>query len=176
MGYRLWDKEKSKLTLATELAAQAMKAIGPERQVILLCDRWYPKAEVAAFVEQFENLEMVCNASVDAVLYGPTPAKTGKKSRPRKRGERIVLDEILLSEPENGDWLIGMVPVITNLWKDKAVYALVTAPKTGKQAAVCSYARLIQELFALTGRIALTKQLVLMERKTSFTCLWPGMA
>lgn len=25
-----------------------------------------------------------------------------------------------------------MMPVITNLWKDKVVYALVTAPKNGK--------------------------------------------
>ena len=132
VGYRLWDKEKSRLALTAKLAAQAMIAIGPKRQVILLCDSWYPKAEVAALVEQFENLEMVCNARVDTALYGLPPAKTGKKGRPRKRGNRISLDEILLNEPETGDWLIGMVPVITNLWKDKVVYALVTAPKNGK--------------------------------------------
>ena len=115
VGYRLWDKEKSKLALAAELAAQAMKTIGPERQVILLCDSWYPKAEVTALVEPFENLEMVCNARVDTALYGLPPAKTGKRGRPRKREERIALDEIILSEPETGDWLIGMMPVITNL-------------------------------------------------------------
>ena len=132
VGYRFWDKEKSRLALAAELAAQAMKTIGSERQVILLCDSWYPKAEVTALVEQFENLEMVCNARVDTVLYGLPPAKTGKKNRPRKRGDQVALDKIVLSEPENGDWLIGMMPVITNLWKDKVVYALVTAPKNGK--------------------------------------------
>ena len=112
VGYRLWDKEKSKLALAAELAAQAMKAIGPERQVILLCDSWYPKAEVVALVEQFDNLEMVCNARVDTALYGLPPAKTGKKGRPRKRGNRIQLDDIVLGEPESGDWLIGMMPEI----------------------------------------------------------------
>ncbi len=132
VGYRLWDKEKSKLALAAELAAQAMKAIGPERQGILLCDSWYPKAEVTALVEQFENLEMVCNARVDTALYGLAPAKTGKRCRPKKRGDRIHLEKIVLSEPKSGDWLIGMVPVITNLWKGKVVYALVTAPKNGK--------------------------------------------
>ena len=132
VGYRLWDKEKSKLALAAELVAQAMKVIGSERQVILLCDSWYPKAEVAALVEQFDNLEMVCNARVDTALYGLPPARTGKKGRPRKRGSRIQLDDIVLGEPESGDWLIGMMPVITNLWKDKVVYALVTAPKNGK--------------------------------------------
>lgn len=132
VGYKLWDKEKSKLAWAAELAEQAMKVIGPDRQVILLCDSWYPKAEVASLVEQFENLEMVCNARVDTALYGLPPAKTGKRGRPRKRGDRIWLKDVVLSEPQSGDWLIGIVPVITNLWKEKVVYALVTAPKNGK--------------------------------------------
>ena len=132
VGYRLWDKETSKLALAADLVAQAMKVMDSERQVILLCDSWYPKAEVVALVEQFDNLEMVCNVRVDTALYGLPPAKTGKKGRPRKRGDRIQLDKIVLGNPESGDWLIGMMPVITNLWKDKVVYALVTAPKNGK--------------------------------------------
>lgn len=34
---------------------------GPKYQVILLCGSWYPKAEVTALVEQFENLKMICN-------------------------------------------------------------------------------------------------------------------
>ncbi len=72
-----------KLALAAELAEQAMKAIGPERQVILICDIWYPKAGVAALVEQFDNLEMVCNVRVDTALYGLPPAKTGKKGHPK---------------------------------------------------------------------------------------------
>ncbi|MDO4339067.1 MAG: transposase [Eubacteriales bacterium] len=132
VGYKLWDKESSKLALAAELVKQAMKVIDPGRQVILLCDSWYPKGEVAALVEQFENLEMVCNARVDTALYGLPPAKTGKRGRPRKHGDRIRLKDIVLSEPQSGDWLIGIVPVITNLWKGKVVYALVTAPKNGK--------------------------------------------
>ncbi len=81
VGYRLWDMEKSKLALAAELAAQAMKAIGSKRQVILLCDSWYLKAEVAALVEQFENLEMVCNARVDTALTGSRQLKPGKGRR-----------------------------------------------------------------------------------------------
>ena len=68
-----------------------------------------------------------------------------------------MLDEIILSGPENGDWLIGMMPVITNLRKGKVVYALVTALKNGNGAVVNSYVRLIQEPFPLTGRIALKK-------------------
>ena len=119
VGYRLWDKETSKLALAADLVAQAMKVMDSKHQVILLYDSWYPKAEVVALVEQFDNLEMVCNARVDTALYGLPPAKTGKKGRTRKRGNRIQLDEIVLGDPISGDWLIGMMPVITNLWKGK---------------------------------------------------------
>ncbi len=86
--------------MAADLVAQAMKVIDSERQVILLCDSWYPKAEVVALGEPFDNLEMVYNARVDTALYGLPPAKTGKKGRPRKRGDRIQLDEIGLVWPE----------------------------------------------------------------------------
>ena len=100
-----------------------MGAIGHGRQVILLCDSWYPKAEVVSLVGRFGNLGMVCNIRVDTALYGLPPARTGKRGRPRKRGDRILLDGVALSEPESGDWLVGVVPAITNLWKGRVVYA-----------------------------------------------------
>jgi len=87
---------------------------------------------VLALVQQFENLEIVCNVRVDTALFGLPQARTGKKGRPKKHESQIRLDDIILSEPESGDWLIGTMPVITNLWKGKVVYALVTAPKNGK--------------------------------------------
>jgi len=43
---------------------EVMKVIGSERQVLLLCDRWYPKAEVAALVEH-----QVRNWSANPVRY-----------------------------------------------------------------------------------------------------------
>lgn len=86
VGYQVWDKEKSELILAAEPVAQAMKAIGPARQVVLLCDSWYPKTEVTALVEQFENLEMVYNARGDTTLYGLPPAETEKKAVPESVG------------------------------------------------------------------------------------------
>lgn len=91
LGYRLWDKEKTKLLLAAELVQQAMKVIGSQRQVILLCDSWYPKAEVAYLVNQFENLELICNVRNDTVLYDLPPAPNGKRGRPRKRGVKLSI-------------------------------------------------------------------------------------
>lgn len=86
MGYRFWDKEKGKIALAAELAAQAMKVIGPKHQVILLCDSWYPKVEVVALVEQFENLEMVYNARVDMSLSVSLPLRPERRGIPESVG------------------------------------------------------------------------------------------
>ncbi len=64
LGYRLWDKEKSKLAIAAEMVRQAMSTIGSARQGFLLCDSWYPKAEVARLIKEFKNLDMICNAGL----------------------------------------------------------------------------------------------------------------
>ena len=61
-----------------------------------LCSKWYAHA---ALVKQLENLETVCTARGDTALYGLAPARTGKRN-----------------EPQNGDWLTGIMPVSTNLW------------------------------------------------------------
>ena len=132
IGYRMWDKSKTKLALAAEMIEQAMKVIGTKRQVILLCDSWYPKAEITELVERYDNLDMICNVRIDTVLYKLPPAPTGKRGRPRKRGDRLSLEQFELSEPKHGHYKIGTCQVLTNLWKDRKVYAIVTFPKKGK--------------------------------------------
>lgn len=104
LGYRLWDKEKTKLALAAELVQQAMEIIGCQRQVLLLCDSWYPKAEVADLVCQFKNLELICNVRVDTVVYDLPPARTGKRGRPKKHGDRLdwKLSLFLNQKPATG--------------------------------------------------------------------------
>jgi len=131
LGYRFWDKEETKLSVAAKLVQQAMKVIGGQRQVFVLCDSWYPKAEVADLVNHFKNLDFICNARIDTVLYHLPPAPTGKRGRPHKHGERLRLEEFSLSGPKTGNWKIGVSPVMTNLWKEKVVYAVITAPKKG---------------------------------------------
>ena len=46
VGYRMWTKEETKLKMAADLVKLAMKEIGKDRNVILCCDSWYPKAEI----------------------------------------------------------------------------------------------------------------------------------
>jgi hypothetical protein len=69
LGYRLWIKECSKLELTADLARSVMPELAACRQVILLCDSWYPKKLVTGLVSEFRNLEMICCARSDTVLY-----------------------------------------------------------------------------------------------------------
>ena len=47
------------------MVTQAMHVIGDKHQVILLCDSWYPKAEILTLVEQYDNLHLICNVRSD---------------------------------------------------------------------------------------------------------------
>lgn len=79
-----------------------MKVIRNQHQILLLCDSWYPKAEVADLVNQFENLDLICNVRVDTVLFDLPPTRTRKHGRPKKHGDRLDLDQIPLSKPKTG--------------------------------------------------------------------------
>lgn len=100
LGYRLWDKEKSKLETVAEMARQTMAVLGESRQVFLLCDSWYPKAEVAGLINEFSNLDIICNARIDTAMYGLSPAPAGKRGRPRKYGKRIYPEDFELPPPK----------------------------------------------------------------------------
>ncbi len=126
LGYRLWTKELSKLELAADMVRSVMAALAPCRQVILLCDSWYPKKPVTGLVEEFDNLEMICCARSDTVLYDLPSERTGKRGRPRTHGERLDLSDFDLEKPEGASYYMGCRKVITNLWKRRVVYAFVT--------------------------------------------------
>ena len=108
-----------------------MDNIGPDRQVSLLCDSWYPKGCAAGLVNEYQNLDIICSARIDTVMYSLPPERTGKRGRPKNYGERLSLEDFELGSPKTGDWKIGVRPVLTRLWGERAVYALVTLPKSG---------------------------------------------
>lgn len=131
LGYQLWDKKQTKLEIAAEMVRHAVDAIGPDRQVFLLGDSWYPKGCVAGLVDEYNNLDIICNARIDTVMYGFPPGRTGKRGRPRKYGERLSPEDFELESPKTGDWKVGVRPVLTRLWGERVVYAIVTLPKSG---------------------------------------------
>ncbi|MFG6324989.1 MAG: transposase [Lachnospiraceae bacterium] len=131
LGYRLWDKKQTKLEIAAGMVRHAMDNIGPDRQVFLLCDSWYPKGCVAGLVDEYQDLDIICNARIDTVMYDLPPERTGKRGRPKKHGERLSPEDFELESPKSGDWKIGIRPVLTRLWGERVVYAFVTLPKSG---------------------------------------------
>jgi hypothetical protein len=133
VGYRMWTKEETKLKMAADLVKLAMKEIGKERNVILCCDSWYPKAEITQLPESFENLDIICNVRSDTALYELPPERTGKKGRPRIKGERISLNDFTLQEVKETGMHAGSRTVMTNLFKKRPVSAIITKSKSGSK-------------------------------------------
>ena len=133
IGYRMWTKEETKLKMAADLVKMAMNAIGAEKKVLLCCDSWYPKAEITELPEEFENLDIICNVRSDTALYELPPERTGKKGRPRIKGERISLNDFALQEVQGTGMYAGTRTVMTNLFKKHPVSAIVTKSKSGSR-------------------------------------------
>ena len=131
LGYRMWQKTESKLSLASAMICQVMGLFRTKKNVIILCDSWYAKKDFLRIVGEYPNLDIICNARCDSVIYDLAPAPTGKKGRPAKHGRRLSIEEdFALSEEKVGDYHIGMRRVLTNLFGTREVMAYVTS--TGK--------------------------------------------
>ena len=129
----MWTKEETKLKMAADLVRLAMKAIGTEKKVLLCCDSRYPKAEITQLPEEFENPDIICNVRSDTALYELPPERTGKKGRPRIRGEKISLNHFTLQEVKETGMRAGTKEVMTNLFKKRPVTAIVTESKSGSR-------------------------------------------
>ena len=128
LGYRMWQKDISKLDLAADMVRRVMPSLTSIRNVILLCDSWYAKKNLVSIVDEYENLDIICNARNDSVIYDLPPAKTGKRGRPAKRGKRLsVEDDFSLSDEKIGDYFIGVRRVLSNLFDERTVLAFVTS-------------------------------------------------
>jgi len=126
VAYRMWNKEETKLAMAAKLVRSAMKTIGSEQSVILCCDSWYPKGEVLDLVDEFENLDIICNVRSDTALFDLPPAPTGKRGRPRVRGEKLSPESFELTTIAGASYSLGSRAVITNLFDKRVVYATVS--------------------------------------------------
>ena len=73
-------EKEPKLELAASMVRQVMPEFKAKKNVIILCDSWYVKKDLAAIVDDYENLDLIGNARSDSVLYDLPPAPTGRKS------------------------------------------------------------------------------------------------
>ena len=128
LGYRMWQKDISKLELAADMVRKVMPTLSSIRNVILLCDSWYAKKNLLCIVDEYENLDIICNARNDSVIYDLAPQKTGKRGRPAKHGKRLSIEEdFSLSVEKIGDYYMGVRRVLSNLFGKREVLAFVTS-------------------------------------------------
>ena len=78
-NYSLSNKVSSS---TASMVRQVMPEFKAKKNVIILCDSWYVKKDLAAIVDDYENLDLIGNARSDSVLYDLPPAPTGRKGRP----------------------------------------------------------------------------------------------
>ena len=106
LGYRMWQKKESKLELASAMVCQVMPEFSAQKNVIILCDRWYVKQNLVSIVDAYENLDLIGNVRADSVIYDLAPQPTGRKGRPAKHGRRLSIDsDFDLSDEKVGDYL-----------------------------------------------------------------------
>lgn len=125
VAQKMWTGKVSKLVMADQLVRLTLTMLG-NRQVILLCDSWYPKGKVAKLVEII-NLDLICNVRHDTAMFDrpQRPEKPGP-GRPPIYGRKLTLDDFELTSVAETDYKVGCRMVRTNLFGDREVLAFVT--------------------------------------------------
>ena len=135
LGYKLYDKTATKLELAKNLVCAVMPEL-TESQVIILCDSWYTKKNFLEVLSEYDNLKIIGGLRSDTALYDLKPKPTGKRGRPRKKGER--LDYKNFEFHEENDFFVATVKCMTNLFKNP-VFITVTTTDIEKFSSVRMY-------------------------------------
>ena len=88
VAQRMWTGKVSKLVMAREMVLLARKIVGEHRQLMLLCDSWYPKGGVAGLA-RLQHLDIICNARSDSAMFEmPIPKEKPGPGAPKSTGSR----------------------------------------------------------------------------------------
>lgn len=92
-------------------------------KIVLLCDSWYSKGVILDTVKNYDNLDIVGAVRHDTVIHDLPPAPTGKRGRPKKRGNKLDYKEFTYNQ--ESEYYVATKKVITNLFEE-AIYVTVT--------------------------------------------------
>lgn len=123
IGFRLYKKEKSKLTITRELVDSIMDLL-ENKNVTLLCDSWYTKGDVLSCVKEHDNLELIAAVRYDTAIFDLPPEPNGKRGRNPIYGEKLNIKD--LEYKKNGDYYQANKLVKTRLFKDQTIEIMVT--------------------------------------------------
>ena len=134
--YRIYDKSKTKHELAYEMISSVAHSL-EEFQVVVTCDSWYTKNPFITEIEKLPNFHLIGALRSDTAMYEVNfNSHTGKRGRPRKRGNRINYK--CLEYRQEGDLFIAHIKAKTNL-TDNIVYITVTTTDIEKFKSVRLY-------------------------------------
>lgn len=109
-----------------------MPEFSAQKNVIILCDSWYAKKDLVCVVDEYANLDVICNARNDSVPYDLAPHPTGKRGRPAKHGKRLSIEtDFTLSDEKNGDYYIGVRKVLTTALPRRSFFKVSQRKRTG---------------------------------------------
>ena len=137
VAYKLWTPKeddnlvyRTKYQIAADMLENAYKAIGTQFKICVTCDAWYPKKEIIEFINKYDNVEAIVNVRIDTALFDLPPEKTGKRGRPQVRGRKLSIDDFEFHSVPDTDYKVAYRHVITNLFGNKRVLAIVTEKKS----------------------------------------------
>lgn len=129
---KIWQKGgPSKLQIAYDLLVELRNSLQPLGSFIFLMDSWYPRAPLLNILDAWPELELICAVRCDTVLYDLPPKRTGKRGRPRKRGDRLHLDDFTMKACGMKGYLAGRRRVLTKLFGSRQMTAFVTGKADG---------------------------------------------
>lgn len=114
------------------MVRQVMPEFQEKKNLIVLCDSGYVKKNLVSIVEEYQNLDLICNARSDSVIYVLAPEQTGRRGRPAKHGRRLSIEtDFPLSDEKIGNYYTGVRSVLTNIFGSRQVMAYVTGAEKG---------------------------------------------
>jgi len=108
-----WARRVWALPFLTDWARQMLLQVRrwlPKRFLVVVADNGFAVLELLWRMTQLPNpICMITGFRLDAALYEPAPPPTGKKGRPRKKGQRLPTLEQVLADPQT-QWCRVTIP------------------------------------------------------------------
>lgn len=93
-------------------------------QVIVLCDSWFTKKPLLEVLDIYDNLKIIGALRNDTALFGLKPDPTGKRGRPRVKGERLDYRDFNFKKVDN--FFVATIKCLTNLRTDPVTITVTT--------------------------------------------------
>lgn len=105
---------------------QVMPEFCAKKNVVILYDIWYAKKDLTCVANEYRNLNIICNARCNSIIYVPAPKPAGRKGRSAKHDRHLsIWNDFVLSSEKIRDYYINVRRVLTNIFRSVEVLACI---------------------------------------------------